>query len=230
MRRSPDLSQTVTPLYKLETISWTFIVQRGATWVKSFYFFFLICKKLILIEIQKCRHSFCKSSSLRAPKFLVAKVSCAATGLMTPHWIPCWDYQSRGGQALNILPVPTALERSALEQGIQDALELGCKCWAQALLLWELLSSTKSLQETTSKVQAAGNSRFVFESDLYLSIWQDWNWFQLRGLSYPCSSGFQCCFELRFEWKKIKKQRRGGAAGGRNEMSFFPPRCLTGPG
>jgi len=45
------------------------------------------------------------------------------------------SWQSQGGQALNILLMPTAMVRSAAEQGIQDALEMGCKCWAQSLLL-----------------------------------------------------------------------------------------------
>lgn len=139
------------------------------------------------------------------------------------------SWQSRGRQAPNISLIPTALARSTPEQGIQDALELGCKCWAQSLLLWEVLNSTKSLQEATSKVQAARKTD-LFLNQICTCPSGKTETDSSSGLSYPHSSGFQCCFELRFEWKKIKKQRERGAAGGRNEMSFFSPQCLAGPG
>lgn len=93
------------------------------------------------------------------------------------------SWQSQGRQTPNISLIPTALTMSTLEQGIQDALELGCKCWAQSLLLWEVLNSTKSLQEATSKVQAARKTDLILNQ--YLSIWQDWNWFQLRIILSP---------------------------------------------
>lgn len=44
-------------------------------------------------------------------------------------------WQSQGGQDPNISLIPSALARSAFKQSIQDALELGCECWAQSLLL-----------------------------------------------------------------------------------------------
>lgn len=131
---------------------------------------YLICKKVILTEMQKCRFSFCKEdSSLRDPELLVAKVSCPVTDLVPHHWILRWDYHCNGSHTEDNSQV--SYSSPLLWQGIPDALELWWKCWAWFLFLWEVLSNAKSLKEATSRVQTAKKHRFVFESYQYLSLW-----------------------------------------------------------
>lgn len=108
-------------------------------------------------------------------------------------------WQSWRGQLPGISFIPPALARHP-------------RCFeAEMEVLGSVTVSVRGVKQfqkpARSHYQSANckKCRFIFESYQYLSMWQDWNWFQIRGLSYPHSSGLQCCCELKCRWKKMKK-------------------------